>query len=297
MRRWVGCLLLRCSCCKLVNKQWKNDMNLCSVLHPRKAAMQIRCCLPLPELKRSVEVPAPVKFAIIAKVRSSEGCLLLTNGTASLQSVPSSHVRDRLLQACSGKGSTTDVLLVWHIATTILEVRRTTAAISSSFDNVVVATHLSGYCAYLVAYCPELLPDDDGWSKSLYKAVTEDARRALAVAGAGRAPEEEYKKLVRLLGAGGRHEVVERGAKLAKKLVALAHGEGEEKAWEVLAGFWSEMILYVAPSDNLEGHAKAIARGGELITLLWALLTHAGVVTRPSTATATAADHENASAV
>ncbi|KAF0905550.1 hypothetical protein E2562_007347 [Oryza meyeriana var. granulata] len=68
------------------------------------------------------------------------------------------NVRDSI-----GKG-TTDVLLVWHIATSIFQVRCPTASSSSDSDgnsNKVVATHLSGYCAYLVAYCPELLPDDD----------------------------------------------------------------------------------------------------------------------------------------
>jgi len=57
--------------------------------------------------------------------------------------------------------------------------------------------------------------------------------------------------------------------------------EGEETAWVVLAEFLSEMILYIAPSGNIRGHLKAIARGGELITLLWAMLTHAGILSRP----------------
>ena len=66
-----------------------------------------------------------------------------------------------------------------------------------------------------------------------------------------------------------------------------------ETMWKLLAEFWSEMILYLAPSDNLKGHSEAIARGGELITLLWALLFHAGIVSRPGEddgAAATSAD-------
>lgn len=391
-RSWVGCLLLRCSCCKLVNNPWKDNINLCrSILlhHPRtKWSTPILYhhllrrllipCLPLPEKTKSVKVPDQVKSAIIDKLKSSKGSLSLTKGTASLRHQSVLQGSDSLLWACScgAEGSsTTDVLLVWHIATTILEVRRPrrTTTVSSTSDssnsqgriqieitgrgrthllpfltplffllslffplffllslffpvpsfllsmvirrgrpgdsspppptptthtansNRVVATHLSGYFAYLVACCPELLPDDDGWSKDLYKAVKEDAGRALA---AGRAPlstpepEEEYEKLVRLLSAGCRHKVLRNGAQLAEQLLALVQTqtqnqqEEEDKVWEVLAEFWLEMILYVAPSDNLDGHAKAIARGGELITLLWALLNHAGIVTRPGTETA-----------
>uniref|UniRef100_A0A0E0HWC1 DUF4220 domain-containing protein n=1 Tax=Oryza nivara TaxID=4536 RepID=A0A0E0HWC1_ORYNI len=277
-RSWVGCLLLRCSCCKLVNNPWKDNINLCrSILlhHPRtKWSTPILYhhllrrllipCLPLPEKTKSVKVPDQVKSAIIDKLKSSKGSLSLTKGTASLRHQSVLQGSDSLLWACScgAEGSsTTDVLLVWHIATTILE----------------------------------LLPDDDGWSKDLYKAVKEDAGRALA---AGRAPlstpepEEEYEKLVRLLSAGCRHKVLRNGAQLAEQLLALVQTqtqnqqEEEDKVWEVLAEFWLEMILYVAPSDNLDGHAKAIARGGELITLLWALLNHAGIVTRPGTETA-----------
>jgi hypothetical protein len=72
------------------------------------------------------------------------------------------------------------------------------------------------------------------------------------------------------------NKVLKEGARLGEQLVELMKGM-EEAAWKALAGFWCEMILYVAPSDNLDGHAEAVSRGGELITLLWALLTHVSI--------------------
>ena len=115
----------------------------------------------------------------------------------------------------------------------------------------------------------------------MYKAVKKDAEHALAGHAVARSsePEDEYQKLVHLLSENSKHEVLKNGVELAKQLVEKINGE--EMAWKLLADFWSEMILFVAPSDNLKGHSEAIARGGELITLLWALLFHAGIVSRP----------------
>uniref|UniRef100_A0A8R7QWP0 Uncharacterized protein n=1 Tax=Triticum urartu TaxID=4572 RepID=A0A8R7QWP0_TRIUA len=92
--------------------------------------------------------------------------------------------------------------------------------------------------------------------------------------------ELEYRRrLIKLLSAERNHEVLKDGAKLAERMIGLTE-EGEEMAWKALATFWSEMVLYVAPSDNIDGHMKALARGGELITVLWALVTHLGIVGR-----------------
>ncbi|WVZ61782.1 hypothetical protein U9M48_011599, partial [Paspalum notatum var. saurae] len=179
---------------------------------------------------------------------------------------------------------------------------------------------LSQYCAYLVSCYPELLPDNNAWCKRLYKAAKKDTKRAVGectVSGSSTpedervvadehhveeslTPEDErpiaqmymtksstpeaeyYEKLVVLLSANSNHEVVKNGVKLGKQLVETTRDSGEDTVvWKLLAGFWSEMVLYVAPSDNLKGHKEAIARGGELITLLWALLFHAGIVSRP----------------
>jgi hypothetical protein len=57
----------------------------------------------------------------------------------------------------------------------------------------------------------------------------------------------------------------------------------EARRWKVLADFWAEFILFLAPSSNVEIHAEKLAAGGEFMTHLWALLTHAGILERPST--------------
>lgn len=137
---------------------------------------------------------------------------------------------------------------------------------------------------------PELLlPDNDEWCRSLYRAVKKDCTRVLD-ARAASAPTDEatsntrYNKLLSLLQEpeSKPHVVLMNGVKLGNQLVQLR--QGEAAAWRFLAGFWSGMILYIAPSDNLKGHAEAIARGGELITLVWALLMNVGIASRPSSA-------------
>jgi hypothetical protein len=127
-------------------------------------------------------------------------------------SLRESHYGESLLWACNDKG-TSDTILVWHIATAILEVmqphhqddhhhpppqqiwqggHRTSP---TSDDKKTAATHLSRYCAYLVEFSPELLPDDDAWSKGLYKDVKKDVERALSEVPS-LPPEVGYRRLI-----------------------------------------------------------------------------------------------------
>ncbi|CAN6362712.1 unnamed protein product [Urochloa humidicola] len=293
MRKWSA-RLLRFRC-KLMKKHWGEEMGQCSVLTtplhrpPRTTPLaRVGRLLYLPGDKR--EVNAAVKVSIIDALRNSRSGQL-SNGTSSL--CRWSHGGgQRLLWACNSK-SASDIILTWQIATSILEVRYPVPdqqqAISTS-GNRAVATDLSRYCVYLVRWRPELLPDDDAWSKSLYEDVNKDARQALAAGSSSSSTPPDYQRLVQLLSAKSKHPVLKDGVKLAEQLVEIIGGEEEGiVAWQLLANFWSEMILYVTPSDNLTAHKESVARGGELITLLWAMLNHAGFVSRTSDAARKAA--------
>lgn len=52
----------------------------------------------------------------------------------------------------------------------------------------------------------------------------------------------------------------------------------EEARWEALAGVWADLLVYMAPNSNVESHRRCLATGGELITHVWILLYHAGIL-------------------
>jgi hypothetical protein len=68
------------------------------------------------------------------------------------------------------------------------------------------------------------------------------------------------------------------GLRLGRELEDI---EASVPRWKMMAEFWAEIILYVAPSNNFSGHIDKLANGGELLTHIWALLSHAGILSRP----------------
>ncbi|KXG34329.1 uncharacterized protein LOC8086372 [Sorghum bicolor] len=165
MRKLVSSLL-RCRC-KLM-KHWDEKMSQCSVLVPQPKTTPIVLVyrlLRVPDQRRKMEVPAAVKVSILNAVRNLINGHRLSNGAESLRQ--SQVGGQSFIGACNGKG-TSDIILTWHIATCILEVKHPYRADHqeqgsppnpSSTDYKIVASHLSKYCAYLVSWCPELLPD------------------------------------------------------------------------------------------------------------------------------------------
>ncbi|CAM0909520.1 unnamed protein product [Alopecurus aequalis] len=253
MQRWIGLVLgFRVNW----TKGWNDQMGQISLLAQ-------------PQVEHFVKVPTEVKAAIVDALRRSNG--ILSNGTLALGE---SGIAEHILWACQGEG-TSDVILVWHIATSIFKAKHVVSKNSLGGKNSSVADHMSQYCVYLMVAAPQLMPDEKAWSNKLYKTVRKYVDRI------GADKFADYNQMIaQLTKISNEHDVVKRGLKLGNQLVELI--PDEEVGWGILARFWSEMILYIAPSDNLKAHKEAIARGGEPLTLVWALLTHAGITTRPN---------------
>ncbi|XBI87016.1 hypothetical protein VPH35_025168 [Triticum aestivum] len=167
-------------------------------------------------------------------------------------------------------------ILVWHIATTTT-IYWNEVPLEGNLDRLV-AVSLSDYCAYLVAFVPDMLPGHGYDTRCTFDAVVLEAQQCLAEC---ETVSNRCEKLVRGLGSmGGTGTILYMGAKLGRQLRDMV--PDQEQRWKVLADFWAEFILFLAPSDNTEIHGEKLSAGGEFMTHLWALLTHAGILERPS---------------
>ncbi|XP_037457148.1 uncharacterized protein LOC119328240 [Triticum dicoccoides] len=194
--------------------------------------------------------------------------------------------------------SVAEVIITWHIATTLLEMaypgsaqhKGGTSRLTETDHHRTVAARLSKYCCYLVAFHPELLPDDREGTERVYDDMKSNLKEVLGSWDYYFAPERiRYRKMMTT-----NHEklhldcrdntmtMVQKGIVLGKMLVE-EMDRNYGSVWELLADLWVELIVYVAPSssdEHVEGQEEALVQGGELVTLLWALATHTGV-TRP----------------
>ncbi|XP_037450517.1 uncharacterized protein LOC119320569 [Triticum dicoccoides] len=230
---------------------------------------------------QTVPVPTTVKQSIkeylLAHEHYGHG---ITNGKSALEK--NHHMYCHLSWACESK-SVTEVILTWHIATSLFE-ERCPPQSKDGEASCNVATTLSKYCAYLVAFHPELLPDNQEKTERVFMAVKEELKDKL---GCGEYYLSRWRTRVNKimetgLGQGGgwtEKKMMKSGATLAKSLVALATND-QGAVWRVLADVWTELVIYVAPSrdeESIKGHQNVLVQGGEFVTMLWALATHIGL--------------------
>lgn len=247
--------------------------------------------IPRPGQKESANptLSGEVKEALVSSLR--------LNGLDNLQSGVSSLRRHALLTddnwlcwACQLE-THTHVILVWHIATSFcdMDYGHKKQASPTHLKDFRVAMQLSMYCAYLVAFTPKLLPDPEQITKSVFDQVVIEAKQFFEESCSCGSHKShsclcKYEKM--MMGVSYDQQLcqiqtnIQRGALLGKRLISLF--PDSEIRWKFLAEFWAEILLFSAPSNDHAGHAEHLAMGGELITHLWALLTHAGIVSRPS---------------
>uniref|UniRef100_A0A0E0BBU5 DUF4220 domain-containing protein n=1 Tax=Oryza glumipatula TaxID=40148 RepID=A0A0E0BBU5_9ORYZ len=241
-----------------------------------------------------VALPAIATGRIIDALRS-DAVVSRTTGIVSLPDIDGLDFRTM---------TTTEIILACHLATELLDNEHDDHPPPAADDNDddqqqqkkkkekkeddrKIASVLSRYCMFLVAQIPELLPDDETWVSDRYgdtaSALHLASRRVVCPTSRRR------KKAIAVAVRSSRWEelfdddpAARRGARLFHRL--RRRGPAFDKAWDELARFWVHLVVYLAPSNDVQGHAKALASwgSGDLLTCLWTLCTHAGITRQPS---------------
>ncbi|KAI4986648.1 hypothetical protein ZWY2020_019278 [Hordeum vulgare] len=235
---------------------------------------------------RRKDLPTQVRRAVLDSLKDSRG--KLTNGVATVER---HGLSEQLTWACVFP-KVTDQILVWHVVTTRFDwISGGDGTDDGVGNHRLVARKLSNYCAYLVAFVPEMLPDPSYNAEQIFDTAVQQARDQLAGCRTVRdilaqLDEIQSKEESYLYERAGSSSIIEKAALLGGQLNASVPDEG--RRWKVLAEFWAEFVLFLAPSDNVDIHAEMLGAGGEFMTQLWALLSHAGILERPAAATPSA---------
>uniref|UniRef100_I1Q934 DUF4220 domain-containing protein n=1 Tax=Oryza glaberrima TaxID=4538 RepID=I1Q934_ORYGL len=272
----------------------------------------LRVCEPVhkvltwsPQVKLATEGQTAIVNFLEDVVRDS----LKDDGNVAIVSMPKLSG----LQPKKGVDDTaTQVVLACHLATELLEMKHVVMVDKEAKKEKKkmkredrrahdlhrgVATALSRYCMYLVARSPELLPDNERWVADRYgdmRAFLDEAasrrrrrcccclRRRLWKCGCWRTFLMDD-----MVVDAAADPAAQAGVALFRELHARTTttegGAVVVSAWKELADFWVRMVVYLAPSSDVEGHAVALAdNGGDLITYLWAFCTHAGIIRDPN---------------
>jgi len=232
------------------------------------SAMSRGICHPGVKRPDHVQLTRDVKLAVARTLKASNG--QLSNRAFSLQR----NAQCRLLWACQ-QGNHVSTMLIWHVATEYCDLAQSCGKEvgGRSVSNCTIAGRLSNYCAYLMAFVPELLPGHQLGNRKLFDKVRHDALNMLYKE---RTLHAKYRRMKSIEAELSDERVFMKGIRLGKQLKEIRH----HMRWKVLADFWTEMILYIAPSDNAKAHIEHLANGAEFLTHLWALLFHVGIVDR-----------------
>jgi len=158
-----------------------------------------------------IKLPVEVKKGIVLSLRNNGQ--RLSNGEASLQR---NGVENEFSWACRLE-THTHVIMVWHIATSLCEIAASQAAeIQRKSENFIVATSLSKYCAYLVAFAPRLLPDHVYTAKTIFDQVVGEARD---LRQGFKTLTTRYEKMMRLGEGDPGETIMKRSTILAKHLI------------------------------------------------------------------------------
>ncbi|XP_055961925.1 uncharacterized protein LOC126682102 isoform X1 [Mercurialis annua] len=182
-------------------------------------------------------------------------------------------------------------LLMWHIATELVYNTDETDGEEHAREFSKI---LSDYMLYLLIMQPTMVAAAGGIGKINFgdgsggvgklrvKDTLAEARRFLEERVQGL--DEQVREVCRhfLSVSTGVHPVSVKGDRsksllfdslvLAKKLLSL-----REEKWRIVSKIWVELLAYAASHCKGNAHVQQLSRGGELLTIVWLLISHFGL--------------------
>ena len=273
------------ACCVKRLKPWERELGQYSLLHsfnhnPCSILLYNSWTSSFIDQRRKgqkestrIKLPVEVKKAVILSLKTNGQ--KLSNGEDSLKR--NGVWNDALSWACSLR-TQTHVIMVFHIVTNLFEITEIQSEAKESED-FIVATTLSKYCAYLVAFAPRLLPHQADSTEVIFDQVVHEAGDHLKECNT---PKEIWEKMMQLCKDKNWEDIISSCSIFERAAIVANHLIDNQQKWKILADFWADMMLFVTPSNDVKAHAEHLAVGGEFVTHLWALLTHAGILNRDS---------------
>lgn len=180
-----------------------------------------------------------------------------------------------------------DVLL-WHIGTTIFLARSDRQLLKDKADKYLGAVEaLSDYLMFLLAVRPSMLPGLE--LRKLFEVTCKALKDSGVRRKAGEkcvpchaARKAKLAELVQKEMSGHNQASVDANRRLifvacqlATELLKVKKDQMEELL-DLMFDVWVDKMLYAATRCSKDSHAKQLARGGELTTILWIVAEHAG---------------------
>ncbi|WCJ30727.1 hypothetical protein M5689_012267 [Euphorbia peplus] len=175
-------------------------------------------------------------------------------------------------------------LLLWHIATELLyngEKRTTTDAADNEargFSKI-----LADYMLYILIWRPTMMSTIAGMAKLRYEDTCADARRFFKRRGLRPQKVKTACKMVLDIDTDFQSSdlpteneslsVLFKACMLAKEVTKLG-----DKKWTIISQVWVELLSYGASHCGATAHAQQLSKGGDLISFVWLLMGHFGLL-------------------
>ncbi|CAL5033466.1 unnamed protein product [Urochloa decumbens] len=163
-------------------------------------------------------------------------------------------------------------IVIWHVATDFSFYRK---GAPSDLESATLCRQISNYMVHLLFANPEMLmPGSRG---KLFTAAYSDLEFILQGEDVSMLDERQIAENITDKMQSIQATIVRDAWVLFGELMRL----GDAKMWEVIRGVWVEMLCYSAGRCRGYLHAKSLGSGGEYLSFVSLLMSHAGLETFP----------------